>query len=489
MRRMGRLRQKDPFSAEWFGNFDQGESTFTEDGVDAGIRVTDGIERLAKTGRDMSPSDDFIHSEVQTKEFFHESPSGGAQAAWDTHYPSLGHDAGGAGQYADHKWKSTPEGWVEEYIPSPETFKSPKPAKWFDNSVHQLGAYGRNPLPDMNSPQRLMEDFPAWTERAVNTTITCADVGCTANTTVKPYDVSTEEGQHCMLSVDLHPTDFDDDHGGESAKHWLVNGFLVTDRCRPISRVCNESGWRPLYPCLNGVDITHLINTSTGEVIVSGSLSTMVDECPYEGNLLSGVVVVTCMVREKTTTTTTPSPALLGQQEILAKGVLVGVPLQCAQPGCVAKTLLEVNPQAALMGSKCTMNVTLNQTDFDDAVGSVETVEYVKFDGSESNLTTNAAPGKNPCKAACNGAPLKEAEKSFTLLPDTDVTEQLLAYPQGSMRLEGKLSQHVDECETPAGYLLDAWVTVYCPPPSAPGNSTSSGSSSTAAAPAPAPAI
>jgi len=53
---------------------------------------------------------------------------------------------------------------------------------------------------------------------------------------------------------------------------------------------------RGLYTPVLGTPVDSIIHAN-GTLIVEGRISNLVDECPYNGNLLSGLVAVTCLIR------------------------------------------------------------------------------------------------------------------------------------------------------------------------------------------------
>jgi len=297
-------------------------------------------------------------------------------------------------------------------------------------------------------------------ERAVNTTLTCAEIGCTASASLFAFDPATEEAQFCLLSVGLHATDFDGDYSREMVKNWNVNNFIVTSRCEPQAMGCNETAWRPVYPCLTDIPVDVMLQT-TGSMNISGTLSEFVDECPYEGNLLSGVAFVTCMVRPLETTTTTTTNLV----EEAPPVILVSAPLQCSKPGCIAYQEVKINPIFAMMGGTCTMNVSVLQTDFDQSLDQPELIEYIRLKGVAENISTDVQPGLNPCVSAYQGTPIAEEDKYFSVVENVNVTEAVLNLPVGALVVTGKISKFVDECGSPEGYLLDGVIDVRCEPP------------------------
>lgn len=454
-----------PKSAGWFGDFSQMESTYDVAGEDA--YTGDNPARLVKHGVDMGFSSPYGPSSVMKADWFHESPSAGARAAWQSHYPSLKYTAGNR-EVSDNHWRDTPEGWYQDYSPSywgiNERSKGTKAADWFDSSVNNIGAFGRQMVPDSDDPRILEADVVPWVERSVNSTISCAAVGCTAYVTLVPYDAAVEEATNCRLSAKVHPTDFDNAYSDEFSNSWQVNGYLFRDRCDPMASGCTTETARPLYNCVEGLSVDHLIDPAVGQLNVQATLNEMVDECPYNGNLLDGVVYATCMVRTTTTTTTTTTTSMSEEEEMLLYGYGASGHLRCKDPGCTATMEMYIDPTLVYFGGSCKMNVTVLQTDYDGGQDVIEEVEYIWLN-SAGNISEHVSPGLNPCLAEQQGTPLTDEEMNFTLVDSLDVTDEVLFEPIGKLEVAGKISLHVDECATKGGYLFDAWVSVFCDPP------------------------
>jgi len=441
------------------------ESTYSVAGQES--KAGQSASEAVKRGLDEGIESPLTNTKVHVPEWFDESPSAGKTEAWQTHYPAVDGSIVGNRHVRGGIWRATAEGWTEDYEPSRQLDgeeEGRKTAGWFDSSVNNVDGFGRKRLPDSDDPRRLLES-PGWKERAWNTTIQCAGVGCTGSASLALYDTSSEEAQNCRLSILLHPTDFEDDWSKEGTKEWLINNRSVPGKCDPMTRGCNASAWRPLFSCLNSVPVDHLIS-SEGQLLVQGTLDPMVDECPYEGNLLSGVVLATCMVRTKATT---PSPAeridqARPERQMELYGVNASGPLQCRGPGCTARMTLAVDPKVAMLGGSCFLNVTINQTDYDGGVdGAPEVIDFLAID--DQNISVSIKPGKNPCNSEYEGKTVSVEERAFSVMESHNVTAQVLARPAGSIVVSGKNSQHVDECATKAGFLLDGWVSLVCLPP------------------------
>lgn len=352
------------------------------------------------------------------------------------------------------------------YNPSESTTENhdngPNSAGWFDAAaVDKINGYGRSRLQGKNDPKRFLDSSYglSWRERSVNASIACKRAGCSANATVAVFATNNEEARSCKLDVHLHPTDLDSNWSKEMILPWQVNGYRIEGKCEMIRSGCHYgNAFRPLFPCLRDVPIDRIIRR-TGSITIQGSISRLVDECPYHGNLLSGMIAVTCMVRQTTTTTTTT----LAIQKI--SNFSVGAALQCSTPGCSAEALIRISPRVAFLVKACFLDVTLNQTDFAGTAEEPEIVEYVSVDGAD--LSANVTPGKNPCQSGSPGLASWPEQRTFSLLKSVNVTQQLRAHnPAGSLRIGVKISEYVDECPTPAGFLLDGWVTLHCSPPS-----------------------
>ena len=48
----------------------------------------------------------------------------------------------------------------------------------------------------------------------------------------------------------LHPTDFDNSWSPEPVEFIKINGVQVHSQCKIHRDGCNETSWRPLYPCV-----------------------------------------------------------------------------------------------------------------------------------------------------------------------------------------------------------------------------------------------
>lgn len=128
--------------------------------------------------------------------------------------------------------------------------------------------------------------------------------------------------------------------------------------------------------------------------------------------------------------------------------------LRCAEKGCKTNVLLDFN-RSLVSINKCTLQLWLNQTDFDNLDGAVEFIT-IKVAGKE--VLDKAKPGKNPCRSAYDGHPLTRQEVQVHALQDLDITE---AVQQGPVNIAAEISKQVDECPS-NGYLLDSSIQVSC---------------------------
>jgi len=291
----------------------------------------------------------------------------------------------------------------------------------------------------------------------VNATMTCREAGCSASTTLQVFDGEREEAERCRLNFDLHPTDFDDLYSGERLTHIAVNGVRVNTDCFPLMSGCHPSTQAQLFSCLQEFPVDALI-TKSGLLRVSAQISDTVDECPYEGNLLAAVPIVTCMVAPKPSPPALPAPkrpipprVAPGTREY----IYVTAPLRCPERGCVARAHVRFN-LTEFSVTRCLLSVMIHPTDFDGDDGTVEQLEYVTVDGA--TLAGNWTPGGNPCRSAWVGDRSSLRETLPRVIHNHDVTADAA---DGSVSVVAKITPHVDECAHD-GYLLDGLVEINC---------------------------
>jgi hypothetical protein len=465
----GAAKGGGPHSAGWFGDFNYAESTYTDDG-DYGNREYAAFD--VAQGRDPSTMSAYADGEVLGKEFFHESESGGPKGAWQTHFPadiqsqpnSLVPGAEVTHAFAPMKldenpWDYTPAGWIQEYRdPGHAEITGKFPASWFDASVAQLDNLGRQSVPRAGDARSYVN--AGYTERSVNTSITCANPGCSGSSSLQLFDPSKEEGKLCSVSIFVHPTDYDDDWSTEHIEYWKVNGAIAAYQCNPRARGCNSTAENPLYTCVNSLNVDHLVDSS-GVVVLEGKNSPYVDDCPDNGNLLSAVAMGTCLVRNRIDTTTTTSYWVMDQYGGL-DAMQANATLKCAKPGCTAETTLHFIPAIALNGGTCAMSVNLMQTDYDDAGEGI-----TDFQVEGTNMTSGMVlPGKNPCTETFQGTNVTADDRTFAAVSSFDVTDLVKStHPLGTLKVTGKITSYVDECAYD-GNLLYAVVSLNCTPPS-----------------------
>lgn len=255
---------------------------------------------------------------------------------------------------------------------------------------------------------------------------------------------------------------------------------------------------------------------TTGTLVIGAKINNLVDECPYEGNMLHAVPMVTCLVQGKQPpplyggTPNSPEAVLAAEaaeaaarnsavsgSTIVAQGNSVAVseadsdgqsqlmntfrnsqrgeafrlaaqeiagptwhflqaPLKCSQRGCTARLSMGLNRTAATMGT-CALSILVNQTDFDSEHGSNEGIVFMSI-GGENVTVTDPSPGVNPCTARWSGSPVPDDQLEWTAVSDLDVTEEVVA---GEVIIQAQISDLVDECPS-QGFLLDALVQINC---------------------------
>lgn len=490
-------RAKTPVPANFFDDFDQGESTINE-AFYSNIDFPGHIETK-------------LPLELGAEEqFFVETPSAGAKDAWQT-YPGLNSVPANRGA-SEGTWLHGEAGYWQKYTGSKYGFggssTSANDASWFDSMTENYNGLGQPQLPPFNDATLLRDVLPGqeWVQRAVNTTLTCQAANCTALAALNVYDAELEEVDYCRLNIDVHPTDYDNEETShEFIRYFKVNDHMASGRCKVHKLMgCNASAWRPLVPCVQDLSVDHLL--SNGSLVLESQINDMVDECPYEGNLLSAVAMVTCMARSKPgfdmQKGTRARPIIGGDnggtfgvdvgsvaknEAALINGSLNGRPPQrllseyeehnsllpgtthqfgarmsCGSPGCAARTLMTIDTQVLRTGASCLMNFSLIQTDFDQSVeNDVEQIEFLNVT-SLGAIVTNVQPGRNPCtEEYSSGTKLSTLDKVYELVTNQNVTDAIRAEPFGLLVVEGKISRQVDDCAS-NGSFLDGHVLVEC---------------------------
>lgn len=494
-----RISKRDAWTIEpgFFNAFSQGESTYDSDADGRPGQYQDGWEPTLGDPRRLGVKEDF----------FHESPSGGPKQAWQTHYPTptvglANHMTTGL-PWTQNSGGSWSQNYRTQSIGRSGAYHSLQKsqqldADFFDSIVDQYDTYGRAKLPSPLSPKR----YSDWEERAFNSTMTCQSHGCVANTTLQILDFNTTRARFCKLSVHVHPTDYDRDYSGEAVQWLEVNGHRVKTNCKVRKSGCDRVNSQMLIPCISDLNIDTLM-PAYGTVRLAAKIPDVVDECPYQSQMLNAIPTVTCLLTNKIPApyfggtpnypylysslqasvsagcgvSATSARGVWGPGGALGMGGLYGpdspeasllcagagtmlldsgtrflavAPLQCMSRGCTASTTLSLG---GVNASTCSLTVLVNQTDFDGAE-SDEQIEYFAVDGV--NISTSVMPGKNPCRANASGTPLAPEEKYFTLV------NQYTFAANASVTVSAKISSLVDECAF-NGALFASLLKVECP--------------------------
>eukprot|EP00419_Tripos_fusus_P053867 CAMPEP_0172814300 /NCGR_PEP_ID=MMETSP1075-20121228/11162_1 /TAXON_ID=2916 /ORGANISM="Ceratium fusus, Strain PA161109" /LENGTH=563 /DNA_ID=CAMNT_0013654089 /DNA_START=18 /DNA_END=1709 /DNA_ORIENTATION=- len=468
--RRSESKQDKAHPAEWFGGFSDSESTYNPYHEEESKSLAD---RFDERNLGWNPSSDTgtvaAMPLAKSKRWFEETKSAGNRGAWRTYFPDLENPA----SEDSPPWRSNERGGFEQDYFSPQQAMegggmNNKHADWFESSINRYDSFGRDAPPARDSPRNYVE----WPTSLHNTTLRCKDPGCIANSSLEVKGKAGEQLEKCRLSIHVHPTDFDDEYSREYVELLSVNGRSMTTRCFPKAHGCNGVNGQELVPCLKDYPLEGLLGPDK-KLSISGRLSPMVDECPFEGHLLNGVVRVDCLVQPPwlARRRASASPQQWGRviQPPATNGTAM---LQCKRPGCAANATIHLSKNIG-PNATCKLTLTVNQTDFDGDLKQVEEIEWVKLDG---NITLqHKSPGKNPCKHR-NGT--KILRGPYVLLNGTDVTQ---AAADGVIEIAAKISHMVDECGS-NGFLLDAKATVLCTsppvrvpapgPPSAPPNAS-----------------
>lgn len=295
---------KGPFIAAWFGDFDQGESTFSQQGISGRYDEIGGWDV------------DYYNpysgtSGSESEEWFVESPSEGSKKTWQTFYPALSSSVIGNDQTTG-SWRSTPEGYVQDYVPSTLITEKAggagqRPAEWFDSNVLQKDGFGRDQMPYPGTAERLIDETPSWFERAVNTTFSCNGTSCVAWSGLQAYNSMGESAFGCKVNVWVHPRS-NVANGAKVMDTLTVNDMEVATACYspivPSGCRSAKSSKSLLYPCASEINVGALFKNNNGQLTIRGQLGKGVTKCPEDNFVvLDGVVSVTCMIQNKTNTT------------------------------------------------------------------------------------------------------------------------------------------------------------------------------------------
>lgn len=280
-------------SADFYGAFSEGESTYTEAGDPAITRLEDGWDPALT-----SP----LAGKTNPAKWFHESPSGGPAEAWQTFYPALKTGLNG-GAYTNGEWVKTAGGsWQQQangYAGYESTADDASEANinggslaapWFDIASIQRDGFGRSLAPQPTSPKFYLD----WQERSLNATLTCQTPGCIASGAMQLFSSSTEKARFCRMSVLI------EHHSGGIP--WItVNGANVSFECAPPASPCGEgagSAARFLFPCVFDLNLAKLL-TQSGRLEVAAKLSDGAESnCTYKGDALRAVPMVSCLVTD-----------------------------------------------------------------------------------------------------------------------------------------------------------------------------------------------
>eukprot|EP00933_Yihiella_yeosuensis_P084663 TRINITY_DN99273_c0_g1_i1.p1 TRINITY_DN99273_c0_g1~~TRINITY_DN99273_c0_g1_i1.p1 ORF type:complete len:622 (-),score=110.49 TRINITY_DN99273_c0_g1_i1:253-2118(-) len=451
-------QSRDPRDPDFFDAFDQDESTYDKL-EDPGPMRTEGWDPV--------DAEKVPEGASANAAWFHESESMGPKQALQTHFPAL--PTGDARYIARPGWHMDNAGtWVQSREPASrpgsggtDGVKNPE---WFERSIDQIDIYGRPKTP----PGGVQTGQYPTTTRVVTGNITCEKPGCSSHTLLHIYNPSKEFVRDCEFGMKVHATDYDDNYSGERVRNLLANGKVLGKDCFPAVNGCVAGLDREqLYSCNAGIPVNSIIS-SEGKLKVEAGIPDVVDECPYRGNLLHAVATVTCQVGVYTTTTTTtftvpPAKPVMPKAPPPVKIINASAALKCAERGCITTAGFALNT-TTLQLNKCTLKVWVNQTDFDNDDGAIETLS-LNVSGKEAKK--DLKPGRNPCRkayaaASKSGAVLAQPKYSkkrlYLALDDYDVTEQA---KQGPVLVTARISKQVDECQS-QGYLLDGQADISC---------------------------
>lgn len=451
-----------PKDANWFASFDEAESSYDANADNGRAHLDQNNVGMVLGGWNPQLKDPYDQKVVDA-EWFDESKSAADKQAWQTHFPALTTGLANHGA-SPGKWYQNAGGqWQEEYhnakIMKPDNWMDYMqaqvlPASWFDNAVSQYDGFGRPQSPNIGTGYTLWD----WEERSVNTSLKCKDPGCIANVSLQaPFDPSKEVAKYCKLNVYFHATDFDEQYSGERVEWIQVNNNPVSSDCFPKASGCNKTAGSPLYACVNNRDMTHAM-TETGYMAIAAKIPEVVDECPYEGNLLSAVAMATCLVtpikKAAEAETATAKKPVDPELKLACKSE---TPIKCRTRGCMAETVIPIASFCAPdEKNKCKLSMTVYQTDYDNTSPSVEMIEFINVSGKEEKKELK--PGKNPCTAVYDGKEVSDKDRVYEALKDVDISKNAT---QGFVKVSAKISEFVDECAY-EGHLFSGLITVDC---------------------------
>lgn len=275
-------KMEDPRSASWFDAYSAEESDYHP--LDDPDEQHSGFQRDTALSADpVAPvAHDSTKHVTESESFFREKESDGSVTEHQARDLELVHDKESA---------QKPGSALPSAVKSPD---------WFERSSDDYDAYGRPPKVSAVDTDNLQ----GLALRSVSVNVTCKNPGCAANATMHIYDPQKEFVQNCKLNFAVHATDFDDNFAGERVLDILANGRALGGDCFPLANGCVSNMSREqLFPCVNDIPVDSIIS-SKGKLRMKARIPQVVDECPYNDNLLHGVSTVTCWVGNYTTTTT-----------------------------------------------------------------------------------------------------------------------------------------------------------------------------------------
>eukprot|EP00930_Biecheleria_cincta_P038769 TRINITY_DN2663_c2_g1_i1.p1 TRINITY_DN2663_c2_g1~~TRINITY_DN2663_c2_g1_i1.p1 ORF type:complete len:679 (-),score=116.61 TRINITY_DN2663_c2_g1_i1:133-2169(-) len=306
-RALAESKTQDPRSASWFDTYSAEESDYHP--LDDPDEQRSLGERFTALSAEPVAEDSTKHV-TESEAFFRETESEGPKEAVQT-YPVLETEDSRYVQKPD--WKVTKSRTLVQDRVSAEEPGSALPSavknpQWFERSSDEYDAYGRPKVSVVDTDGLGLQGLA---QRSVSVNVTCRNPGCSANATMDIYNPKKEYVQRCKLNFAVHATDFDDNYAGERVFNILANDRALGGDCFPLANGCVSNLSREqLFPCVNDIPVDSIIS-SEGKLRVKASIPTVVDECPYNSNLLHGVSTVTCWVgniTESTTITTTVVP-------------------------------------------------------------------------------------------------------------------------------------------------------------------------------------
>jgi hypothetical protein len=133
----------------------------------------------------------------------------------------------------------------------------------------------------------------------------CDKPGCTAETTIHISPAIALNGGTCLMTINLTQTDYDDKLGVPEEVEFIAVGDtnVTTKPVQPGKNPCNDAykgknitDVDRIFQLVKGYDVTKMAAKATplGVLKVTGKISSHVDECGYDGNLLHAEVHVDC---------------------------------------------------------------------------------------------------------------------------------------------------------------------------------------------------